>query len=123
MTFIDWMRENQPPGLAQVVVPYIIVVLTVISGFTGYTALQTQDFAHQLRAGLVHSCDVNGNPLREVVQGILKEQIVSSAEIPPSYFPNIPKAKFYRLVREQREHNEMKIKKIAPIDCSDAFPR
>jgi hypothetical protein len=117
------MRDNRPPGMAQVVVPYLIVVLTGITLFTGYTAFQTQDFAHQLRSGLIQSCDTNGNPLREVVQDILQEQIDSSNRLSPSYFPGIPVAQFHRLVREQREANEMKIKKIAPINCASAFPR
>lgn len=123
MNFLDWMRENRPPGLAQVVVPYLIVVLTMISGFTGYTALQTQDFAHQLQAGLVRSCDVNGNPLREVVQQILQEDIDQSKKLPASYFPGIPPDKFRMLVKKKRIANEKKIKLIAPINCAAAFRR
>lgn len=122
MPILKWMRENKPPGLAAVVVPYIIVVLTGITLFTGYTAIQTQDFAKQLRQGLVRGCDVNGNPLREVVQSILSEDIKQSKALPASYFPGIPPKKFHELVRAQRERNEARSRRIAPINCAAAFP-
>jgi hypothetical protein len=118
---IEWMRNNKPEGIAKYVMPYVVLVLTLVTIFTAYTALETKNFAGQLRDGLVESCDVNGNPLREVVQQILQEDIDASKKIPASYFPGIPAEKFRELVRKKRIANEKKIRKIAPINCDKQF--
>lgn len=110
----------------------IAVVAFVVSLILSLTALgvgayvlthKTQtnaQIAEELREGLVENCQVNGNPLRVVVQGLLKEQI-RNAESPVivKIFPQIPPA----LLRAHIAADERRLAEIAPINCSQTYPR
>lgn len=84
---------------------------------------ETQQFGDELRNGLVASCERNGNPLREAVQKMLREQIQSSKRTPPEFFPNIPPAVFKALIRDRVQANREIIDQIAPVDCASLYPR
>jgi hypothetical protein len=84
---------------------------------------ETQEFSDELRNGLVASCERNGNPLREAVQKMLREQIRSSEQTPQSFFPNIPPEVFEDLIRERVRANRQIIHQIAPVDCAALYPR
>jgi hypothetical protein len=85
---------------------------------------ETQRFTRELRNGLVKSCARSGNPLREAVQHMLREQVQRSdpATI-RRYFPQIPSSELNRLLREQREANEATIRRIAPVNCKALYPK
>lgn len=84
---------------------------------------ENQQFSDELRDGLVASCERNGNPLREAVQKMLREQIRASEQTPPSFFPNIPPEVFEALIRERIAANRQIIHQIAPVDCASLYPR
>jgi len=76
----------------------------------------------ELRDKLVWSCEYVGNPLREVVQSMIREEIHSSKRIKPSYFPDIPPAVFHHLLEVQLAAKERRLKRAAPINCDGLFP-
>lgn len=119
---IDWIHRHRPTNPGRFVMPYLVIVLTVLIGLSLIQVKDTRDFTGDLRDGLVKSCERNGNPLREAVQEVLREQIVSAERTPASFFPNIPPATFKRLVREQRERNEAVIRRIRPVKCAALYP-
>jgi hypothetical protein len=112
-----WIRRNWPW------VAVVGVSIFLVAESQG-TAEEAQRAAHQatmtsaaLKAGLIESCEVNGNPLREVLQSVLKGEVAESKHIPAKFFPDIPPELFHQLLRIKREANEEKIKRIEPVDC------
>jgi hypothetical protein len=84
----------------------------------------TKDFATDLRNGLVQSCKVNGNPLREAVQDQLREQIHQRENLDYArFFPNVPFAELKALLEQQNRADRATLKKIAPVDCSRLYPK
>ena len=85
---------------------------------------ETQKFQRQLRNGLVTSCERNGNPLREAVQKMLRDEVAQSkAPILRRLFPQIPPVQLERLIRAEAKANEATIREIAPVDCASLYPR
>jgi hypothetical protein len=85
-------------------------------------AVDSASFSQSLRDGLVESCEENGNPLREAVQSLLREQVVRASKTPASFFPGIPPAVFHQLVQEQAASNQALIASIQPVDCPAQYP-
>jgi len=83
-----------------------------------------EQFNTELRNGLVASCERNGNPLREAVQKMIRDQIEQSrSPAIKRYFPQIPPRELERLIREQNEAREATLRQIAPVDCAALYPR
>jgi len=104
----------------------IVLFVTVVAGgvyFATDETVSTRDFSSKLRDGLVASCERNGNPLREAVQRMLREQIRRSERTPASFFPNIPPKVFEELIRQSIEADRKTIHEIAPVDCASLYPR
>jgi hypothetical protein len=112
------------------VIAFLLVIVLSGGGVGSFLYLRNENieevatFQSELRNGLVASCERNGNPLREAVQGMLREQIKRSdpATI-RRYFPQIPDAELDRLLREQKQADLATIHRIAPVDCSDLYPK
>lgn len=105
----------------------IVLFIAVIGGALWLLNTRNSDlsgFATDLRNGLVKSCERTGNPLREAVQKMLRDQIRQSnpAEI-RRFFPQIPAAELERLIAEQITRDRTTIRQIAPVDCSNLYPR
>jgi hypothetical protein len=125
------MPERRPTRIAKWTAVVLVASIIFASGSIGValylrqqSIADTQAFATELRNGLVKSCARNGNPLREAVQNMLREQIKrSDPDAMRRYFPQIPAAELDRLIQEQREANEATIRKIAPVNCESLYPQ
>lgn len=100
-----------------------LVLLLAVLGLGAYlVAHKTQtnaQNAEEIRRGLVENCAANGNPLREVVQGLLKEQIRNSeSPVVEELFPQIPPD----LLRLHISADRRRLAEIAPVNCSAQYP-
>lgn len=104
----------------------VVLFVAVIAGgiyFATNESASTRDFSSELRDGLVASCERNGNPLREAVQKMLRDDIAQSRS--PAlrrFFPQIPPAELDRLIQAETKANEETIREIAPVDCASLYP-
>jgi hypothetical protein len=89
------------------------------------TSQATDNFATQLRDGLVESCEKNGNPLREYLASQALEEIAESKSLDyEEFFPNIPPDKLHDLLQAQNESLREALKgPLSPIDCAGLYPR
>jgi hypothetical protein len=98
----------------------------------GFVLIQTErsdrvdqaiEFSQDLRTGLIKSCDRNGNPLREAVQRILRQEIAQSqSPLLYEFFPQIPRARLEALIVEQNKERREIIAEIQPVDCAQQYP-
>lgn len=88
-------------AVAAFVLSIALFVAVIAAGiyFATNESARTKDFSSELRDGLVANCERNGNPLREAVQRMLREQIARSERTPANFFPNIPPKVFEELIR------------------------
>jgi hypothetical protein len=106
----------RPENPGRFVMPYLVVVLTLVLLLNVY-------FVSQLRDGLVTSCEKNGNPLREAVQGMLREEIArSNSPQIKTLFPQIPAGELEHLIDKQVVADEATIYEITPVDCGAQYP-
>lgn len=140
-----------PERLQRAVVPYILIVLTLIAIGTAVTfgvqarrdAAQSAETDASIRAAAIANCD-RQNQVRHVAQvavttlaGVqidgLQQQIKTSHAVPPRFFPNIPPAKFHALIRAQNHDRRVNIRALKQIkdaardsfhatDCQTANP-
>ncbi len=122
-SLVRWISSHAPTNAARIVMPYLVIVLTLVLVLNLVAVAETQSFATQLRNGLVASCEKNGNPLREAVQRMLREQIQRSEKTPASFFPNIPRAVFNKLIADQTAADRATIRRIRPLNCASLYPR
>lgn len=108
-----------------------IIVVTIMSVVTKDEARDSKDVANaaavtstELIEAIVESCENNGNPLREVVQEGLNEQIVQSQneKLYEEFFPEADPAKLDRLIQAQVREYEKRLKKIEPLNCAKQYP-
>jgi hypothetical protein len=82
-----------------------------------------QQFSVELRNGLVASCEKNGNPLREAVQGLLEEEIKqSNPQTLRTFFPQIPPGVLERIIKRTTLHKNRVIEEIEPLNCEALYP-
>jgi len=116
---------NRVKGTQLAVAAFVIslaLFLAVLGGTAYLLTHKTQttaQIAEELRAGLVENCEVNGNPLREVVQKLLQEQINSAEKLIPTIFPQIPPSILEEHIAEDREL----MTEIEVVDCQAQYPR
>lgn len=111
------------------VLPYLVVILTLIVLLTGYIAIET-------RQNLINNCKENGNPLRIAVSKVLNNQAKKlDKELAQSYavnykelFPKYDPVKLEELIAKNRKEIKEEKKSIAhliyvnrPIDCDAQF--
>lgn len=101
---------------------FLTATIIVAGSIKGPSPESVQNSQLELRDKLVWSCEYVGNPLREVVQSIIREDIRSSSHVKPSYFPDIPRSVLHRLIRAQVASKRRKLARAAPIDCNGLFP-
>lgn len=83
-----------------------------------------QNFSVELRNGLVASCEKNGNPLREAVQGLLEEEIrQSTPETLERFFPQVPPEVLERIIAKTTQHKQRVIEEIEPLSCEALYPK
>lgn len=107
----------------------LAVLLLATAGMVSFFYLrseqvnQVQDFQSQLRTGLIKSCEDNGNPLREAVQSLLREQIKSSKNttLLEKFFPQIPKSQLEKLTEASVAANQTRLREIRPLDCESLY--
>lgn len=90
--------------------------------FAGPTPSEVKEQQAVLREKLVWSCTYEANPLREVVQALIREEIHHARKIKPSYFPSIPPSVLHRLIHAQIRQERIQLHKAAPVDCEGVFP-
>lgn len=101
----------------------LVIALAVIGVLTGLKLAPGGVSAEELRSGLVHSCEQNGEPLRVAVRTLLEEQIEQSRSLPPEFFPSIPPDQLHDLIHEQNQFRLHLLQSIQPVDCEAAYPR
>jgi hypothetical protein len=74
-----------------------------------------------LRDALQWACEYEANPLRRVIQSMIREDIRSSARVKPSYFPSIPRKVLRRLIRVQVEAKRRQLRRAAPVNCAGIY--
>lgn len=118
--------------------PWIAVVVTAF-GFTTWNvaisgeAQQAADTAagaahtanrtaKALRLGLINSCEVNGNPLRAAVRGVLREGITRPDDPRlKELLPNVPQEVINRIVREGNVKKREALAEIQDVDCRETY--
>lgn len=122
-TTISFLARHRPHNPSRWVVPYLLVVLTILLGLSLWQWHETSTFARDLRDGLVKSCEENGNPLREAVQDQIRHQIEQRETVDYTrFFPTIPPGELERLLEEQNEQDRKTLHRIAPINCAALYP-
>lgn len=124
-TAISWIHIHRPANPGRFVMPYLVVVMTVLLFVNLIQVGNTRDFANELRDGLVASCEKNGNPLREGLQEE-KEADIEEAEHPPPAILEVLHITAERAIALARP----KIRKLrrdvrtryAPVDCASLYP-
>ena len=127
---MDRVRVGPVKGLKIAVAAFVLSVLlfAAVVGLGIYILTnqsdETQDFSAQLREGLVTSCEVNGNPLREAVRNQIQEQIRQREHLDYArFFPNVPPEELKLLLEQQNEADRATLAEIAPVDCSEQYPK
>lgn len=86
---------------------------------------EVRQFGEELRSGLIKSCERNGNPLRETVQHIIREEIrQSDPEIIQKFLsPEISFTELESLIKIQNRKRRERLREIAPINCKNLYPK
>jgi len=122
-SLIGWIHHHRLERPGRYVMPYLVVVLTVIAGLTLVLVVRTQGFATELRDGLVESCEKNGNPLREVLREEQHAQITSPQDPRiQALFPNLPLAVIMPIVERGNAEHRQRLRKLHPVDCVSLYP-
>jgi hypothetical protein len=141
-----------PPRLQRAVVPYVLVVLTLIAIGTAVTfrvqadrdAAQSAAADAAIHHAAIQSCHKSNEVRRVALVAIdtladaqidaLDQQIKQSKAIPPKFFPAIPPKQFQKLINQQTVQQRATIADLhaikrqahdsfAPTDCLAANPR
>lgn len=114
------IRERNPRRFVRKVWPWVLVVLVAM-----FLVWRTEQAAHtanetsqNLRAGLIASCEDNGNPLRVAVRGILKEGITAPND--PrlrELLPNVPQEVIERIAKEGNRKKHHALAQIQEVNC------
>lgn len=105
----------------------VVGVQSVISRDKATNAVQKADEAaftnEQIIEAIIYNCEHNNNPLRKVVQSILRSEIAQSSnrDLIEAFAPKIPPAKLDRLITREVRKDRRRLKKIAPLDCSSQY--
>jgi hypothetical protein len=72
---------------------------------------------------LVENCEKNGNPLREAVQQVLREEIkqTENKTLLHEFFPQISEKHLDEVIEESVKRKQKTIRRIAPVDCQKAY--
>lgn len=122
-----------PARLQRAVVPYILIVLTLIAIGTAVTfgvqarrdAAQSASADAAIRTAAIANCE-RQNEVRKVariavvtlahVQILgLKQQIATSHAIPPKFFPDIPPRRFRALIHAQNSDRRANIRALKQV--------
>lgn len=118
---MDRLQRNPGLVLAAAVI-FLGVSLFISAQISGPAPSSIQNDQAQLREQLVWGCNYEGNPLREVIQSMIREQIHRAKHINPHFFPDIPPHVFHHLVRVQIAAQRRRLQKAAPINCEGLYP-
>lgn len=122
-----------PPRLQRMVVPYILVILTLIAIGTAVTfrvqagrdASQSAEADAAIRAAAIANCR-RQNEVRRIARiavvtlatvqiESLQDEIDRSHSIPPRFFPNIPPARFHKLIQKQNSDRRHSIRRLVDV--------
>lgn len=143
-SIVKWLRENRPPGIARYVMPYLIVVLTVISIATVNITLENRaqtndvreqaakirtltqearDLATSLQSAVVEACEDNGAALRRVTRETLQEKIHNAENPRPGLVAalGLPREKVEGLLQGNIAKLRARLALVAPIDCAEQY--
>lgn len=112
-------RAPLPTKAAVIVLIVSIVVASLAIGAAIYFRASDED---RLREGLIINCEKNGNPLREAVQTLLREEIKQShSPLIAELFPQIPKEQLRELTEQTNKKKRELIASITPVDCDAEY--
>ena len=100
----------------------LAVSLVVAGSLNGPSPESVANSQIELRDSLVWNCAHEGEPLRRVIRLILREDIRSSANVKPSFFPDIPPKVLHRLIKTQVAAKRRRLKLVKPVDCEQLYP-
>jgi hypothetical protein len=106
-------------GAAVIILAAALLFASAIKGPSPESVRNSQ---LELRDKLVWSCEYEGNPLREVIQAMIREEIRSTKKVKASYFPGIPKPVLHKLITAEVKAKRHRLGKAAPVDCEGLFP-
>lgn len=99
------------------------VALAAFLYMKGAEVEQNSKFSREVNDALIRSCEKNGNPLREVVRGIIEDEIKQSKEADlTKFFPQFPPSELEKLVKKQNRQRHSRMQEIKPLNCDDQYP-
>ena len=122
-------RRHRP--LSEFALPYLTAVITlilIVSLFSvNENANRAEANADELRAGLIANCEKNGNPLRDAMQALIRDQIEQDRVFVDSkqaalFFPNVPPEQVKALVKTSIQNNERLLESVPDVDCQALYP-
>lgn len=113
---VRWLRANRPRDVARFVMPYLVLLLTVVTLLTLKIALENREQTHEIRANQIEACE--NSPIKHIQIETLKEGRLSINDPRISeLFPNVPKEVRDRFVREGDKEANDRIERLRNIDC------
>lgn len=147
---IGWIHRHRPENPARFVMPYMVVVLTLLLALNLWQvhearsesqenrdlvaqtrnqavkikqlALSNRRFIHALREGLIESCRKNGNEVRAVLRKKIEEEIGQTGPaLVHQLFPQIPPKKLEQIIQASRKDDRRAIHALRPVKCGRQF--
>lgn len=129
MTIRQRVRKHWPWIAVVVVAAFLVAESQDTAEEAQHAALQAKraarkakGFAAALQAGLIESCENNGNTLRKVVQKRIHKEInQSNTPLLERLFPQISPEELGRLVARQNAERHQELTEIKPVDCAAQY--
>lgn len=132
-----WMSNHAPHRLASYVMPYLVILLTIVAIFSGIAAMHAVRMneetnrtasvaaknARELKAGLIYGCEHNGNALRRLLANRVRRELASPQKIKEyeDLFPQIPAAKLHALIKKSNTEKRAELRILAPVNCAALY--
>jgi hypothetical protein len=104
-----------------------LIAVTVLLGVgLGSYLYLAQNFASELRDGLVSACEDNGNPLRHGLREDKEEELASAEDPDPEVLMalHISRAQAIKLAQPRIAKLKRDVNsRYAPVDCAAQYPR
>lgn len=147
---VGWLHEHRPENPGKYVMPYMVVVLTLLLAVNLWQvaearsenkdnralveqtreqatklkrlAISNRRLVHSLRAGLIEACRKNGNTVRAILRGKIREEMEqANPALVRQFFPQIPPGKLEQILRASREDDLRAIHALRPVECGKQY--
>lgn len=137
LNFIQWLRAHRPHKLSSYVMPYLVVLLTVVTFLTLNIALDNRNQTTQIRvlsqenhqlvvslqAAIVESCEKIGNERAQAMREQLHEEIMEAEHPDPEVIAafNLPRDKIDELIAENVAKLKARLDHIKLVNCAAQY--